>query len=139
MRVSFNLNPDKFSRECEAIITKVGKNTRKGTEEACRIISAESLRQVPRETNTLAASQFYNVTGYYETGWTGVVGYGGNGDPVNPKTGNRASDYMLAVHEDLTARHPIGKAKYLEDPVREFGRERFPRTVYKYVQAALGE
>lgn len=138
MRVSMNMeHVDEFTSACEATITKVGKNTRKATIKACKEISAESLQQVPRSTGTLALSQFYSVTGSYRIGWTGVVGYGGNGDPINPLTGQHASDYMVAVHENIDAFHPIGKAKFLEDPIRNYAAENFPRTVIKYISEAL--
>ena len=126
-----------FADACEVVITKVGKNTRKGTLEACKEVAEMSLAEVPQDTGTLASSLFYDVAGYYKTGWTGIIGYGGNGDPVNPKTGLPASAYMVTVHEDLTAVHPNGKAKYLEDPMREYAKERFPRTVFKYLPEAL--
>lgn len=126
-----------FKSSCEVVITKVGRNTRKATEQACREISEDSLQQVPRDTNTLANSQFWEVTGNYRAGWTGTIGYGGKGDPINPKTGKPASYYMAAVHEDLTATHPIGKAKFLEDPVRNYASNNFPRTVLQHVQVAL--
>ncbi|MNU03208.1 hypothetical protein D3C72_2471540 [compost metagenome] len=48
------------------------------------------------------------------------IGYGGNGDPVNPKTGRRASEYMVVVHEDLSAKHTTGNAKFLERPVASY-------------------
>lgn len=140
MRVSFNVSPKSqksFGQSLEAVLSKIGKNTRKGTIEACRIISEDSLNQVPRDTDTLAMSQFWEVTGYYKTGWNATIGYGGNGDPINPKTGRRASSYMVVVHEDLDALHIIGKAKFLEDPIRDYYRERFPRTIMQYVSDAL--
>jgi hypothetical protein len=31
--------------------------------------------------------------------------------------------YALYVHENLEVRHPVGQAKYLEQPAREFGKE----------------
>lgn len=31
--------------------------------------------------------------------------------------------YALHVHEDLEAHHPVGKAKFLEDPFRRLARE----------------
>lgn len=68
---------------------------------------AESQRQVPRDTGTLAGSG--NVTSPFLEGNAVVVeiGYGG-----------AAAPYALIVHEDLEARHDAGKkAKYLEDPV----------------------
>lgn len=137
MRVTFDIDRSElrnFNASCEAFITKVGRGTRKATLEACRVISEDSLNQVPRDTDTLAQSQFWEVTGNYRVGFSAVIGYGGNGDPINPRTGQRASSYMVAVHENLTANHPIGKAKFLEDPVRAYALERFPRTAFKYIQ-----
>ena len=104
---------------------------------ACEEIITESMLQVPHDTGTLEMSAFWEVTGHYKTGWNATLGYGGNGDPINPKTGKRASSYMLAVHENLSAHHPIGKAKFLEDPVREYAERKFPRTVFKYAQDSL--
>lgn len=137
MRVTMNFDYKAFAKSCEVAISKVGNGSRKALVEACNIISEESLRQVPYETGTLAQSQFWEVTGSYKVGWDAVIGYGGNGDPINPTTGKPASSYMVAVHEDLDALHIIGKAKFLEDPARDFTRERFPRTVIKYVDEAL--
>ena len=140
MRASINISREvlrDFANSCELTISKVGNGSRKATIEACRVISEASLNQVPRDTGTLALSQFWEVTGHWKTGWTGTIGYGGNGNPINPKTGKPASSYMAVVHEDLTVKHPIGKAKFLEDPLREFAMENFPRTVLKYVQDAM--
>lgn len=142
MRVTMDMSHkqlNEFYANCEAIVSKVGKGTRKALVEACNIISEASLNQVPRDTDTLALSHFWEVTGNYKTGWTARIGYGGNGDPVNPRTGRRASTYMVAVHEDLDAYHIQGKAKFLEDPIREFAQERFPRTVIRHVQGAINE
>ncbi len=140
MRVTFDMRSTQLNRfyaNCDAIITKVGNGSRKALVEACNIISEESLNQVPRDTSTLALSQYWEVTGDYKSGWSATIGYGGNGDPVNPKTGKPASSYMLAVHEGVTAVHVHGKAKFLEDPIRDFALERFPRTVFKHVQGAI--
>lgn len=141
MRVSFDFSKESlgaFENKCEALISKVGNGSRKALLEACNVISEASLNQVPRDTETLAMSHFYEVTGHYKTGWTATIGYGGNGDPINPKSGKRASTYMTKVHDDLLANHPNGgKAKFLEDPVRDFANEKFPRTVYKYMQDAI--
>lgn len=140
MRVTMNLSSQQlkqFEAQCEAVVSKVGNGSRKALVEACNVISEDSLNQVPRETNTLALSQFWEVTGSYKTGWNAVIGYGGNGDPINPKTGKSASSYMLAVHEDLTALHIHGKAKFLEDPIRAYAAQNFPRTVIKHVRDSL--
>ena len=140
MRVSIAIdaaNLNTFNARCEAMISKVGNGSRKALVEACNIISEDSLNQVPRDTDTLAFSQFWEITGNYKTGWDAVIGYGGNGDPINPKTGRPASSYMVTVHEDLTALHIQGKAKFLEDPIRAFATQRFPRTVIRHVSAAI--
>ena len=140
MRVSLSFNASQQSRfkaQCNAVISKVGNGSRKALVAACNAISDDSLSQVPRDTNTLALSQYWEITGNYRTGWSAEIGYGGNGDPVNPKTGKPASSYMLAVHEDLSVYHVHGKAKFLEDPVRDYAQERFPRTVFRYIQDAI--
>lgn len=142
MRATFNFTFDKaslnnFNAQCNAAISKLGNGSRKALVAACDEILDESMKQVPIETTTLMSSAYWEITGYWRTGWNAIVGYGGNGDPVNPITGKPASSYMMAVHEDLSARHPVGKAKYLEDPVREYAKEKFPRTVFKYAQDSL--
>lgn len=142
MRLSFDIRRtdlDKFAASCEATINRVGNGSRKALVEACRIISENSLNQVPRDTDTLANSQFWEVTGSYKTLFEAVIGYGGKGNPVNPKSGRAASEYMLKVHEDFSVYHPIGKAKFLEDPVRDYTLERHPRTIIRYVSEALKE
>lgn len=141
MRVTMDMgvSAKAFSSKCEATLTKVGNGSRKALIAALDEIYDNSQNQVPRDTDTLASSGFYEVTGDYKTGWTGTIGYGGPVNPVNPKTGQRASEYMVAVHEDLTAHHPIGKAKFLEDPVREYAAEKFPRTVIRHLEPILSE
>ena len=142
MRSTLNFSFDKksirdFDAKCEVAISKLGNGSRKALIAACEEILGESMAQVPLDTSTLMMSAFWEVTGHYKTGWDATIGYGGNGDPVNPKTGKPASSYMVAVHEDLTKYHPIGKAKFLEDPVREYAAKKFPRTVFKYAKDSL--
>ena len=140
MRLTFDIRRtdlNRFDANCNAIINRVGNGSRKALVEACRVISEDSLAQVPRDTDTLANSQYWEVTGSYKTLFEANIGYGGNGDPVNPKTGKAASSYMLKVHEDLTIYHFIGNAKFLENPVRKYALERHPRTIVKYISEAL--
>lgn len=147
MKGTFNFDFDKksldtFVGQCEAAIRNVGKGTKKATIAACEEILGNSMAEVPKDTYTLLMSAFYEVTRHDDTAastwaYEAIIGYGGNGDPVNPKTGRRASSYMVKVHEDLTAVHPVGKAKFLEDPVRDYAKENFPRTVFKYAQESL--
>ena len=131
-----------FGDRCEASIRNVFSGTKKATEAACQEILGNSMAEVPKDTHTLLMSAFYEVSRRSDTAastwaYEAILGYGGNGDPINPRTGQPASTYMVDVHEDLTARHPVGKAKFLEDPVREYANNNFKRTVFKYASESL--
>lgn len=142
MRGTFHFDfstADNFGNRCSVALSKLGNGSRKALIAACDEILDESMEQVPVDTFTLMYSAYYEITGYWKTGWYAEIGYGGNGDPVNPKTGKPASAYAMDVHEDLTANHAIGKAKFLEDPVREYARQKFPRTVFKYARSSLAD
>lgn len=47
---------------------------------------------------------------------TAGIAYGG---PAGAGLNDMAVDYALPVHEDLEAKHPVGKAKFVEDVVNE--------------------
>ena len=134
-----------FNSACEAVIRNVDRGTKAATEQACSEILSASLKQVPRSTGTLASTGSYmvrrrgDIKGYrYE----GIIGYAGTtgqaSDAINPVTGQAASSYAVIVHEDLTAKHPNGgKAKFLEDPVRDYGIRKFTRVAETYWKASL--
>ncbi len=132
----------KFDATCQIAIRNVFRGTKKATTAAAQEILGESMAQVPKETYTLLMSAYYEVSRRSDTAlstwaYEAIIGYGGNGDPINPTTGRSASSYMLAVHEDLSATHVNGKAKFLEDPVREYATNNFKRTVFKYAKESL--
>lgn len=133
---SFDINFQEVVKNLEVSISRVERGTKKATIAACEEIKQESLVQVPRQTETLANSFFYEIDGAYRN-FTATMGYGGNGDPVNPRTGQRASDYMVKVHEDLSVPHPYGKAKFLEDPVNAY-RDKFLPGMARALAAELG-
>ena len=57
---------------------------------------------------------------------------------INPKSGLPSSAYASIVHEDLGMPHPNGgKAKFLEDPIREWAAGRFSRTAMTYWKRAI--
>lgn len=131
-----------FKAKCEFAIRNVNRGTKKATTEAVREIMRESLNQVPRMTWALMSSAYYEVRRRTDTStntwvYEGIMGYGGNGNPINPKTGKQVSSYMMIVHEDLDANHTVGKAKFLEDPVRDYADKHFKRTVFKYAKESL--
>ena len=149
MNIQFFISPgekDRFANATEAVIRNVGRGTRAATEQACTEILADSLAQVPVNTGALASTAFYrvqrrgDVKGYnYEgiIGYAGAAGTGYSSDTVNQKTGALVSTYATIVHEDLEAKHPVGKAKYLEDPVRAYGQRSFSRVAEKHWKFAL--
>jgi hypothetical protein len=115
-----DIDMDKVMNSLFMLIDHVDRGTKKATLAAVKDIYNRSQQLVPRDTNTLANSGYYQVNGNYRVGFTGEVGYGGNGDPVNPKSGQKASEYMIQVHEDLSAHHNTGQAKFLEDAIKEY-------------------
>lgn len=150
MRINFYISGDqlkKYAASCEAVIRNVGTATKNGTDQACREILEESLKQVPRDTGTLASTAFYEVRRSGTTKrytYEGVIGYAGMGglgarrDALNAKSHAMASSYAVKVHEDLNAVHiGGGKAKFLEDPVRDYGRMHFKRVAEKHLRHAL--
>lgn len=143
MRVTMDISKSSlasFDYRCNAAIQNVFKGTKKATETACREIMNASLMQVPVDTYTLMESAYYEVskrTDISSSSFEAEIGYGGNGDPVNPKTGRPASTYMVAVHENLHAVHPIGKAKFLEDPIRNYAANNFQRVMFNGVRESM--
>lgn len=140
MRVEFHISrseQDLFESSLEAVLLNVDKATKRSTTQACEEILEESLKQVPRDTGTLASTAFYDVARNRSTkrytyqgvvGYAGTAGAGASYDKLNPKSGAKVSSYAVRVHEDLDAKHPNGgKAKFLEDPVRAYGTDNFSR------------
>jgi hypothetical protein len=134
-RFALEVDYSVFEKSLQAAVSRVQRGTKKATIAACEEIKELTLAEVPRDTETLADSFFYEVQGSYSN-FTATIGYGGNGDPVNPLTGQHASAYMVAVHEDLSAVHPVGKAKFLEDPIRQY-QSKFLTTVAIAIQSEL--
>ena len=156
MRINFLIDQrelGRFDAACEAMIANVGKGTKAATVEAISTILDDALQQVPVETGTLAKSIFggtYRRTDIKGYTYAGVVGFGAPdgadnigwikepNDGINPKSGVKASVYATRVHEDLDALHPNGgKAKFLEDPVRDYAANNFARTAVNYWKRAI--
>lgn len=162
MRIDFNISQKemgKFRVACEAAIRNVGSGTKSAVTDAGVQIMADSLAQVPVDTGTLSRSAYLGVSrrddvaGYR---YGAILGYGEpeglNGhldfgpvewymipdNGMNPKNKKLASWYASIVHEDLDMPHPHGgKAKFLEDPVRNWASGRFARTAMTYWKQAI--
>lgn len=134
-RISITVDHGEVVSKLQASIARVARGTKKATIAACEEILHESLQEVPEDTKTLSRSAFYEIHGRYRN-FEATLGYGGNGDPKNPRTGQRASRYAVIVHEDLEAKHLKGKAKFLEDPVRRY-QNKFLPGVAKFIREEL--
>ena len=96
--------------------------------QAAEKIMARSIEMCPEDTGTLISTAYIKelkrgIVTTYEFGYTG--------DAVNPNTGIKASQYMVKVHEDLSAYHNKGSAKYLEKAVIEYATQEFHELVRK--------
>lgn len=86
--------------------------------EEYEVVMTESKEQVPVDTGALRGSghvQLPKIAGAkveVEGGYGGPAGAGNHGGETN----DEHVGYAVYVHEDLEASHPVGKAKYLEDP-----------------------
>lgn len=79
-----------------------------------------------------------STPGHYAKKKVGLIKGHGVGDAINPKNGLPASAYAAVVHEDLDMPHPRGgKAKFLEDPVRNYAASKFKNTVTHYWKYAI--
>lgn len=68
-----------------------------------------------------------------ECGFGGPAGTGNQGETQDEDVG-----YAVFVHEDLTAHHTVGQAKYLEVPVNA-RRATLPERIAERVDAKLGD
>lgn len=94
---------------------KVISVAKQAVERVSEEIILDAKDQVPKDTRTLLNSTDVEIS--EEMGMvTATFGFAVRNDPLNPKNNLRASQYVYTVHEDLSAYHPVGKAKFLEDP-----------------------
>ena len=75
-------------------------------QEAETIMADSKTNYVPVDVGTLHNSGHVQMPEISGSKASVLLGFGG-----------AASDYALAVHENLTARHTVGQAKYLEKPM----------------------
>jgi hypothetical protein len=107
-----------MERTMKRIEKTVELRVMQGMKEHADIVMAESNLQVPVDTFTLGQTGY--VGNAYKKGGeiTIDLGYASpSTDIMNPITTKMASTYAVEVHEDLNVFHPVGKAKFLEDPL----------------------
>ena len=115
--VGINVNTtgfDKLDSSLQNIINNIKDATMDQLHDVASNIMINSQDEVPIDTKALIKSGFI-----VEEGNSIIAGYGGPNTKINPKTGILTEEYALKVHEDLSVNHPVGKAKFLEDPFNE--------------------
>ena len=78
------------------------------TDEAERIMAVSKETYCPVDTGILKSSGIVLPAVVAPSGVEVTLGYGGN-----------ATEYARVVHEDLSAHHTVGQAKYLETPFNQ--------------------
>jgi len=97
-----------------------------------------SKKEVPTDTSALKDSGFVEKPIVGKEKVSVKLGYGGVATKINPKSGEPTTSYAEIVHENLLATHPSGKAKYLEDPIREREPE-IAKSIVKRVKIRLAK
>ncbi len=88
--------------------------TKDGLIDFCEEVLLDATQLVPIDTGALATSADYQIRGSSKKGYTARMGYGIlKRNPVNRRTGKRASDYAGIVHEQIR-QHENGQAKFFE-------------------------
>lgn len=76
-----------------------------GLTRVAETIISDAVPLVPVDTGTLRASHLVQPPEMSESNVTVTFGFGG-----------AASDYAVVVHERMDVHHPVGQAKFLEEP-----------------------
>lgn len=81
-----------------------------------REVIQEAYGECPKDTTALVRSRFVTPPIRSRKEIKVICGFGTD-SVINPKTKQPTSEYAVYVHERLDLHHPVGKAKFLEDPV----------------------
>ena len=118
--VTINLD----DRELRGALRRLGLDARRAGggalyREGWRIMKRSKDEFVPVDFGALKSTGDVSLPGESASGDVFVtLGYGGPAK-TRTKDGKDYVGYAVVVHENLTARHPVGQAKYLERPLLE--------------------
>lgn len=102
-----------FTKKVDALINVVDSDMQDELEQFCEDVLYDSNSEIPVDTGTAAESAGYVIESFGR-GIRSRMGYAISKDPVNPRTGEAASSYITALHEDITVPHANGSAKFFE-------------------------
>jgi hypothetical protein len=89
-----------------------------GLKEEGELTMTESKKECPVDTGALRSSGHVEAPIISGEKISVKLGYGGIATKINPKSGLPTTSYAIKVHEELGVHHKVGKAKYLEDPIK---------------------
>lgn len=112
------LGLEEAMRNMSSLAAAVPKEFAAGLYQEAELIMTDSKLQIPVDTGAARSSGFVNPPEISLGGISVTLGYGGVAAQTNPKTGVLTSTYLEPLHEDMSATHTVGKAKFLEDPVK---------------------
>lgn len=98
-----------------------------GLYEGGQVIMTDAKRRVPVDLGNLKGSGYVTAPTPNEGGMHVEVGFGGP-----------AASYAIYVHEDLSAHHPVGEAKYLENAVEAQAPAVFAHVAKRVAEALHG-
>lgn len=82
------------------------------------LLMFKSKEEIPVDTGAAKSSAHVDAPVISTNKVSIEFGYGGTATKVNPKSGKPTTTYLIRIHEDMDMRHTVGKAKFLEDPVK---------------------
>ena len=142
-RVSFQVNAQSLrtvKKNMRVAIRGVAACTKESIVDFCELVLLDATQLVPIDTGALAQSADFKVTGNRRDGYKATVGYGiGRRNPVNRRTGQRASEYAAAVHERLQGTYN-GQPKFFEQALYQHASdlETFTgKSISKYLSSAV--
>jgi hypothetical protein len=105
-----------FQKSLQKFDDQLEKNNAPALARCGLFLQRQSMLQVPVDTSALKNGAFTRSKG---KGWKAevMVGY--------------VAEYAVYVHEVMGAYHPIGKAKYLEDPAKDPDNLKRIRQIYQ--------
>jgi hypothetical protein len=105
-------------RKINYFLMRFPKDTAAAVKKEGELTMTESKLEVPVDTGALRNSGFVEQPKITNNNISVKLGYGGVATKINPKTKELTTQYAIKVHEDLFVHHRIGKAKFLEDPIK---------------------
>ena len=113
-----------FKRNVDVAIAGVAGCTKESIRDFCNEVLFDAVQLVPIDTGALANSADYEIKGNKKKGYEARMGFGvGKRNPVNKRTGKKASSYAGAVHENIGKKHETGQSKFFEQALYQHEQE----------------